>query len=371
MRIYLSFFLLFVLYNTKAQFPFEIEGIVPVSLNGQKIQLRINDSYSENKYRLSDSVIVKKGNFYFKGVIKKECEEASIFINNTHCLFQFVVDSGKNIIQAFPVLKSSSLYKNKLSNSVVANSISNVVRKKIDSVVNYYYLNFGKPSKANKNILELTKDEQKAIRLEKIKVIKQYPGCYYSLIQLYLLSKQLSLGSSTILDIYYDLDQKLKASQLGLELYKKMLVKKTSEVGSLVSSIQLKDTSGNIISNKLLAGKVYLLVFGATWCKPCIENYPRLKALYSDNRSKGFEIFDVNIDNDEKKWKKLIRESNLDWINVSENTEWKKSQVVKVFNIGAIPYYILIDREGKIIYNSFQSEGDEFVELKKRLKEVL
>ena len=54
-----------------------------------------------------------------------------------------------------------------------------------------------------------------------------------------------------------------------------------------------------------LQGKIVLVDFWATWCKPCLETMPRLQKLYSAYSARGFEVLGVSIDEDKDRLKKI------------------------------------------------------------------
>jgi len=56
-------------------------------------------------------------------------------------------------------------------------------------------------------------------------------------------------------------------------------------------------------SNK---GKVLLFNFWATWCKPCVEEFPDLIKLYNNYKDKNFKIILISIDFKEDIYTKLI-----------------------------------------------------------------
>ena len=127
-------------------------------------------------------------------------------------------------------------------------------------------------------------------------------------------------------------------------------------VGQKIPPIILIDTSGVEISADYLIGKNYLLAFGATWCKPCKKNYPLLRELYTKYKNANFEIISVNLDENKSEWLKQIREYRLNWLHVSELKPWRENQNSKTFEVFYLPLYILVDRNGVMVYNSIQSK---------------
>ena len=81
----------------------------------------------------------------------------------------------------------------------------------------------------------------------------------------------------------------------------------------------LQDINGDRIALSSLKGKVVLLTFWSVDSKECIADNLQLIDIYKAYKSKGFEIYQINIDEDEEKWKKEVRFDELPWINTRED----------------------------------------------------
>src|SRR5688500_5184638 len=53
------------------------------------------------------------------------------------------------------------------------------------------------------------------------------------------------------------------------------------------------DTDGVAYTSKSLAGKVIVVNFWATWCKPCLKEIPDLSKIYERYKSKGLVMLGV------------------------------------------------------------------------------
>lgn len=98
-------------------------------------------------------------------------------------------------------------------------------------------------------------------------------------------------------------------------------------------------------------GKYLLLDFWASWCPPCNAAAPELKRLYTQYADKGFEILGVSIDGNEQAWRKSVADKELKWINVL--TDDRGNEVSTLYDFNAIPYFVLLDKEGNIVNKGF------------------
>ena len=70
------------------------------------------------------------------------------------------------------------------------------------------------------------------------------------------------------------------------------------------------------ISTKDFRGKILLIDFWASWCKPCINQFPNLEILNDEFKNKGLVVLGISLDEDIKKWKKSIEKHKLSWQNI-------------------------------------------------------
>jgi peroxiredoxin len=134
--------------------------------------------------------------------------------------------------------------------------------------------------------------------------------------------------------------------------------------GAEAPDISLPDPAGKIIKLSSLRGKVVLIDFWASWCGPCRKDNPNVVRIYHKFKDKGFEIFGVSLDRDKNNWITAISTDKLDWVHVSDLKYWQ-SEVVGLYSFNAIPYTVLIDREGKIIAKGLRGE-----QLESKLTEI-
>ncbi len=111
--------------------------------------------------------------------------------------------------------------------------------------------------------------------------------------------------------------------------------------------VQLPNINGDtiLLSNQ---GKYVLLSFWSTASEACVKENQVFKSLHKKYNPKGFEIYQVCIDNDIAKWEKAVKFDELPWISVID-TNPESSGVISMFNVRSIPVNYMFDREGNII----------------------
>lgn len=108
----------------------------------------------------------------------------------------------------------------------------------------------------------------------------------------------------------------------------------------------------------------YLIDFWFSHCSPCVKKFPKLKEIYNQFRSKGFDIVSISVDKqkDKEDYLAAIKKYGLAWNHV-----WDKDGVTsEKFSIHNFPTYILLDKNGRIINADIQDDELEAF-LKKNL----
>jgi thiol-disulfide isomerase/thioredoxin len=126
----------------------------------------------------------------------------------------------------------------------------------------------------------------------------------------------------------------------------------------------LKNIAGNRIALSSLKGKYVLLTFWSFLSKDCIAENLRLKEFYKLYNKKGFEIYQIDLDENESNWKEAVRFDELPWISTREDDP-KDPKNAKVFNVQNLPTNYLFDKENKIIASNLHGR-----ELQLKLEQI-
>ncbi len=136
-------------------------------------------------------------------------------------------------------------------------------------------------------------------------------------------------------------------------------------IGEEAPDIDLPTPEGGSMPLSSLRGKVVLLDFWASWCKPCRMANPHLVSLYKKYRSKGFTIYSVSLDRTKSRWVNAIKQDNLIWDSHVSDLKFWQSEAAKTYKVSSIPKTFLIDREGKLIAKNLRGQ-----QIDKKLEEL-
>ncbi|MGB0368891.1 MAG: TlpA family protein disulfide reductase, partial [Flavobacteriales bacterium] len=135
-------------------------------------------------------------------------------------------------------------------------------------------------------------------------------------------------------------------------------------VGAEAPEIALVSPDGEAIKLSDFRGKITMIDFWASWCKPCRMENPNVVRVYNRFKDKGFEIFGVSLDKDQDQWIQAIAQDGLTWKHGSELKFWQSS-FVPAYNLNGIPMTYLLDENGIII-----ASGLRGAELEQKLEEL-
>lgn len=144
------------------------------------------------------------------------------------------------------------------------------------------------------------------------------------------------------------------------------------EADLIAPSFSFSTIDGGIVSSAQLQGKVVLLAFWATWCRPCIGELRRVQQVYDRYRFDSrvvIWVIDSGISNDTvAKQRKMIAAEHWDlpFAQDSENLEFK-------MGLHGLPKLVLLDKTGRVrwLHDGFDASEDLAGEISRQIDSLL
>ena len=155
-------------------------------------------------------------------------------------------------------------------------------------------------------------------------------------------------------------------SKKEAEAAKAKEMSKLTEIGMMAPELDFPGIDGTNVKLSSLRGKVVLIDFWASWCKPCRAENPNVVRAYQKYKSKGFEVFSFSLDKNKAQWISAIEQDGLVWNSHASDLKQWQTAALPLYGFRGIPFTVLIDREGKIIAKNLRGPA-----LEAKLNEVL
>jgi cytochrome c biogenesis protein CcmG/thiol:disulfide interchange protein DsbE len=132
-----------------------------------------------------------------------------------------------------------------------------------------------------------------------------------------------------------------------------------AQSGREAPDFTLEDLDGDWVSLQDVVGDGPLLIsFWATWCRPCLEELRELQILFEEYEPRGLTMLAISTDSERSiaKVKPLVRSKGYTFCVLLDTN----SDVARLYYAQNIPYTVIIDSAGSIVYTHMgYRKGDE------------
>ena len=158
-----------------------------------------------------------------------------------------------------------------------------------------------------------------------------------------------AIRSSEAKLIFNGFDLKIKSSVSGKKVEAIINVPSNpTAIGEVAPVFEGPTPTGELASLASLKGKVTIIDFWASWCRPCRIENPNLVRLYKRMHDKGLEIVGVSLDKNKSSWVRAIEDDGLSWNHVSNLKYWQ-DPIALLYGVRSIPAAFVLNKDGVIV----------------------
>lgn len=364
--------------NKLASNEFEIAGTIDPSLNGKNVILEKQGTMG---YEPIDTVKIENGKFTIKGKAV-EPELHFIQVEGVQGKAEFILEEGEIDMK----VDKDSIFKTERTgtyNNEKLTEYYNDISKLRQKMMGFQKANQAEMMEAYKkqdtvvmNRLNKTYEAiGKDMRAIADKFIEKNPKAYITVLLLKQAFSMKPVPYAEMKKKYDALDPEIKKVKAAKELSEFIenakkaeepaAAKTTVDVGVTAPDFSATTPDGKKLSLKESLGKVTIVDFWASWCKPCRMENPNVVALYNELHTKGLNIIGVSLDKEAAKWKEAIAADKLTWNHVSNLKFWDEP-IAKQYGVESIPATFILDATGKVVAKDLRG-----AELKAKVAELL
>lgn len=198
--------------------------------------------------------------------------------------------------------------------------------------------------------------------------ISQYPS---SVEGVYLFNEYYQSSSGRSLSYLDSILNKFSGLATSSVYYKELadiaINLKNTQPNSLAPDFTLLKRDKSRFTLSSTRGNYTLIDFWASWCVPCRKAIPSWKEVYAKYKSKGLTIVSVSNDRKWDNWTKALNKEQMPWVQVIDefSSENEPALVAELFGSKMLPFYVLLNKEGKVVLASEEKEI-----MRKKIEEI-
>ena len=361
MRTILALAIALVIIGCTNENNYQITGTVDNNLDGKTIY--VSHLTANNASEKIDSTTITNGKFSINPDEIDLQHLAFLNIEGTQINLPFIAENTPIMIN----IDRDSLQNSKVSgsenNKIFKTYINHILDTNKDIYKNRMALREAQVAQDSSKVSNLV-DEQKNIVEEdkafKRSLLEKHPNSIVAAMVLTDFMNTKSIPNPEIRTLYQNLNDDVKATSFGKNLDRILASVSATEIGAKAPGFEGPTPDGSTLALEDALGKVTILDFWASWCKPCRIENPNVVKVYNKYHDKGLNIVGISLDksNAKERWLQAIEDDGLTWQHISHLEFWQ-DPIAKKYNVRAIPATFILDENGVIIAKNLRGDALE------------
>ena len=341
---------------------YTLSGSVENAPDGQKIYLaELNEN--NNQTTVIDTLEITDGQFQAEYKAKDKPTVSFLTLEGVRGNVLFIAEDEPVQME----LKSDSLFASKVTggphNEILYGYLAEVLKtnRKIGDLRQEMMQAYSNQDTVQLGELEMRQqeiiDEDKEVKRE---LVDNNPNSIVSILVLQDMVNSKTFNSNELVEYYESLSEEVRSTHLAYTLEKTLESLSRLDIGSKAPDFSAPTPEGEELALQNVLGKVTLVDFWASWCRPCRIENPNIVRVYEKYHDKGFNVLGVSLDRPDKRaeWLQAIEDDNLTWHQVSNLMFWQ-DPVARLYDIQAIPAAFLLDEDGIIVARDLRGDALE------------
>jgi thiol-disulfide isomerase/thioredoxin len=114
-------------------------------------------------------------------------------------------------------------------------------------------------------------------------------------------------------------------------------------------------------------GQIVYVDFWASWCGPCKQSFPWMNAMQTKYGAQGFKVIGIDLDADSADGRRFLARTPVNFDVAFDPT----GSSARLYGIKGMPSSVLLDRDGKVIYEHVGFNDTARAEFEKLLESLL
>ena len=121
---------------------------------------------------------------------------------------------------------------------------------------------------------------------------------------------------------------------------------KVVDKGDKAPKFAVTTDQGEQVGSTNFKGKLLVVNFWATWCPPCIEEWPSLNNFAQQYKDKGVTVLAVSIDRNDKRYREFLAKNRPRFLTTRD----PESNIPASYGTFLVPETYIINQQGKVVF---------------------